>query len=427
MTKIVLYKSSRCAFIVFSIVLLAFQSAHAIVISVDSKKQEIYISGEFNENDDVKLRSLLETKTQQFKTVSLSSPGGNLLAGLRMGEIIRRHQLTTNVPKNSICASACGFAWLGGTKKSVEEKGNVGFHASYVVRDGIKTEIGTGNALIGSYMSRLGYSDLAIIFATRAAPTQMSWLSPEDGMRLGIDFEYLGLNLSNKKPDTLISRSDFEIAMNENPLINAMRYEDQNQYRDVIEKLYSAFSRGVSERQLSSLGTTLTYRYATKKVLSAPDKTIIEFILLQRSIFKKLEKIDPISCTRAHNGEISIINSMLDTKQTKRIYNDMVRHHPVSYKLPTQDQVKAIYLSAIKEAVEINKESLVALNKRYNYDKVQTTAALDSPKRQDDARIACKFSNDVNDVMIKNGKFVPVYRYTMNMLLENKVPQFKIR
>ncbi len=118
---------------------------------------------------------------------------------------------------------------------------------------------------------------------------------------------------------------------------------------------------------------------------------------------------------------------MLDPQQTKKIYNDIVRHHPVNYKLMTQEHLKALYLNAIKEAADLNKEALVALNKKYNYDKAKTAAALDNPSRQDDARIACKFSNDVNDVLIKNGKFVDVYRYTMTMLLENKITQIKIR
>lgn len=369
MIKLFSHRALQYIFVVVCLVPFLLQAAHAIVIATDSKKNEISISGEFNENDDAKLRSVLEAKNQQYKSISLSSPGGNLMAGLRIGELIRKYQLSTNVPSNSICASACGFAWLGGVKRAVEEKGNVGFHASYVIRDGVKTETGPGNALIGAYMNRLGYSDLAIIFATRAAPTQMSWLTTEDGKRLGIEFEYSGVNIPNKKPDILISRSDFEVAMNENPLINAMRYEDPKQYREIVEKLYSEFSKGINEKQLTSLATSLTYRYATQKILTAPDKTIKEFILLQRSAFKRLELIDPISCSRAHNGEISIINSMLDTKKVKKIYNDIVRHHPMSFNIMTQDQVKIAFLSAIKESSQLNKDALGSLGKKYNYDK----------------------------------------------------------
>lgn len=427
MIKLFSHRALQYIFVVVFAVPFLIRSAHAIIITTDSKKNEIYISGEFNENDDAKLRSVLETKNQQYKSISLSSPGGNLMAGLRIGELIRKYQLSTNVPSNSICASACGFAWLGGIKKTVEEKGNVGFHASYVIRDGVKTETGPGNALIGAYMNRLGYSDLAIIFATRAAPTQMSWLTSEDGRRLGIEFEYSGVNLPNKKPDILISRSDFEIAMNENPLINAMRYEDPKQYREIVEKLYSEFTKGISEKQLSSIGSSLMYKYSAKKMLTAPSKTILEFVFLQRTVFRKLEKIDPIACSKAHNGEISIVNSMLDTNKAKKIYNDVVRHHPVSVKIMPQEKLKTIYLKAINEAFEENKDSILALSKKYNNDKKMVQVALDTPKNRDDARVSCKILNDLNDILIRDGEYIDVYRYIMTLLLENKVPQIKIR
>src|SRR5215467_7996279 len=46
--------------------------------------------------------------------VAFSSDGCSLLAGLRIGEAIRRKRFSTIVPEGRRCASACALAWLGG-------------------------------------------------------------------------------------------------------------------------------------------------------------------------------------------------------------------------------------------------------------------------------------------------------------------------
>src|SRR5262249_4601914 len=48
--------------------------------------------------------------------VAFSSDGGSLVAGLRIGEAIRRKRFSTIVPDGRRCASACALAWLGGVE-----------------------------------------------------------------------------------------------------------------------------------------------------------------------------------------------------------------------------------------------------------------------------------------------------------------------
>jgi hypothetical protein len=60
--------------------------------------------------------------------VVLASPGGNLLAGIQIGEMIRLRGWSTYVP--SACASACALAWLGGTQRFMTPIARIGFHAA---------------------------------------------------------------------------------------------------------------------------------------------------------------------------------------------------------------------------------------------------------------------------------------------------------
>ncbi|MGP9819336.1 hypothetical protein ACTZWW_04920 [Salinarimonas sp. NSM] len=77
-------------------------------------------------------------------TLYLNSGGGNLVAGLRLGELIRKYGFWTAVGASvrdgvssfgheivpGVCASACAYAFLGGVSRSAEP-GEVGVHQFY--------------------------------------------------------------------------------------------------------------------------------------------------------------------------------------------------------------------------------------------------------------------------------------------------------
>ena len=65
--------------------------------------------------------------------VLLKSDGGSLIAGLRIGELIREKGLETAVAFDARCASACALAWLGGTKRYMSTSSQIGFHAAYTL------------------------------------------------------------------------------------------------------------------------------------------------------------------------------------------------------------------------------------------------------------------------------------------------------
>src|SRR6187549_630327 len=52
--------------------------------------------------------------------VLLNSEGGDLLAGLSIGDLIRAKKFATAVKKDGACASVCGFVWLSGVQRFLE-------------------------------------------------------------------------------------------------------------------------------------------------------------------------------------------------------------------------------------------------------------------------------------------------------------------
>jgi hypothetical protein len=50
---------------------------------------------------------------------------------------------------------------------------------------------GWANAVVGSYLTRLGLSYGAIAYVTKAAPDEIEWLSPATAKQYGITYRFL--------------------------------------------------------------------------------------------------------------------------------------------------------------------------------------------------------------------------------------------
>lgn len=157
---------------------IEYQSGDINLISID---------GEIKLGDGQKFEAITPDPTKKT-AVLLASRGGNIVAALTIGETIHNLGYATIVPDGQICASACGLIWLGGSVRMVSETARIGFHAAYV-GDGPNVETsGSGNAMVGAYLARLGLSYRAIAFLTSAPPANMEWLHPDQARDIGIDF-----------------------------------------------------------------------------------------------------------------------------------------------------------------------------------------------------------------------------------------------
>jgi len=60
-------------------------------------------------------------------TLSLHSPGGAVVGGIELANLVRARRLMTHVDSNSGCFSACTFVFIGGVRRTME--GRFGIHA----------------------------------------------------------------------------------------------------------------------------------------------------------------------------------------------------------------------------------------------------------------------------------------------------------
>jgi len=119
--------------------------------------------------------------------VVLNSGGGSLTPALNIGRFIRENNLQTYVPDGAGCFSACSLIWLAGTERHIGQAARIGFHAAYIARQGGPGQVSSsGNAVIGAYLSRLGYNDGAIRLFTAAPPNQIVVVKPSQFEQNGV-------------------------------------------------------------------------------------------------------------------------------------------------------------------------------------------------------------------------------------------------
>lgn len=186
-----------CAFATLALFSPVHSLASEIVIKSNTSGVPIVsVTGQFEFGDEKKF--VTQVLNLANAIIEFDSPGGSLQAGIEIGRAIRLKGFTTSVRAHSICASACGFAWLGGTRREVQEGASVGFHAAYTMEAGVAKETGVGNAVLGSYLNQLGLTQRAIEYATIASPESMTWLTEEDGQALGIEFSIVAARTQNE-------------------------------------------------------------------------------------------------------------------------------------------------------------------------------------------------------------------------------------
>ncbi|PVE24310.1 hypothetical protein DC522_11620 [Microvirga sp. KLBC 81] len=188
-------------FVFISMLLAAWTNAQAADIQVTSDKDLTIVSieGELKFRDEeVFTERVLRLKEA---VVVFDSIGGNLNAGIEIGKAIRLKGFSTLVLDDTICASACALAWLGGKTRWAAPRAKIAFHAAWMLRNGRKEETGQGNALVGAYLQLLGLPQEAILFITKASPDDAELLTFQSAEILGIAVKRFELPSEPKQTD----------------------------------------------------------------------------------------------------------------------------------------------------------------------------------------------------------------------------------
>lgn len=119
--------------------------------------------------------------------VRLHSPGGDINAAMRIGEMIRQAEVTTVVPGNAICASACVLLHVAGVKRIVA--GRIGLHRAYSTVF-TKTEADAKrtremlDTTVREYLKRMNVPEALLSAMNSIPPESIRWIDHSDEQQL---------------------------------------------------------------------------------------------------------------------------------------------------------------------------------------------------------------------------------------------------
>jgi len=203
-------------------------SASAVTLSyvMNGADNVLLVEGEIVEGDAQKLEEYILITKGDYEPdfrIALNSGGGNLVEGIKMGLVIRKHNLSTSIgainknfdfeksrvnptwylgvvdeTDDSMCASACAYAFLGGANRFITSDYKLGLHQFYSEQgstmapsdDVFDNALSDAQELMGllvMYISHLGDVDFNVLVeAVTAKPNDMNWLTLIEAKKLKI-------------------------------------------------------------------------------------------------------------------------------------------------------------------------------------------------------------------------------------------------
>ena len=184
---------------------LAACTAHAADISfrdMGDNFTAVSISGEIQMYDGLKFKKLIaKIPARHNVIVDLDSPGGNVIGGLGIANMVLANGYSTMVGGNTMCASMCADIWLAGKTRFVFDGAKIGMHsAGNKVGKGSKTRLVRNDNLnmlrMAFYLNR-GLSIETAVAILTPNPNSMMWLDTTNAAKLNIEYKYVG----DKKTD----------------------------------------------------------------------------------------------------------------------------------------------------------------------------------------------------------------------------------
>ncbi len=182
------------------LIVLAFsKDSDALEFSVHPNNSQslnaIFASGDVEQGDTEKLGRFLQGLSDKKNTaIYLSSPGGSLYEGMRLGRYFTANKIKTVVEGGHDCASACALAFLGGRDRkgnpwrSSSDNSRLGFHAFSTPGQGLEDSNQTQRVVsdVLSYGQDVD-APLEVLIINFATPShEIYWLSFVETCSLGI-------------------------------------------------------------------------------------------------------------------------------------------------------------------------------------------------------------------------------------------------
>lgn len=178
------------AFTVTAALLASPVASAATFTTVTAKDGKIVVTltGDITEGDSDNLKTVIQTANNGghlVATVRLNSPGGSILEGVKLADMIRFGKIATAVIGSSKCASACFIVFAAGNQKYVNYAASIGVHGASDESGEETTQSGAATVTMARIAKALGVPPSIIGKMVVTPPDQMVWLTPDDLRSMG--------------------------------------------------------------------------------------------------------------------------------------------------------------------------------------------------------------------------------------------------
>jgi hypothetical protein len=157
--------------------------------------------GEIDAGAPERLKDMLQS-INYYPRIVFDSPGGNLLAGLQMGELIRSWGLNTAlglqyseevggsiriVASEVGCYSACAYAFMGGTSRFVLDGAHFGVHQFSGAVEDQQASAQVTLAVLSQYMKRMGVDRDLLDVASLTSADEVTEIAHADAVQYNLD------------------------------------------------------------------------------------------------------------------------------------------------------------------------------------------------------------------------------------------------
>jgi hypothetical protein len=272
---------------------------------------ELEFSGGINQGSLKELTRILDA-SPDVKVVHLTSSGGRIQEGRRMGQEIRRRGLSTYVPAE--CSSACTSIFLGGKERWLATEAKLGFHGPNI--PGIGGE--TLAQMIADERKEMLEDGLPGWFVSKAletSPSDMWYPTPAELQKANVITAIA--NPGDFAPPSSLARATKQDATDE--LLKfasyaAIKEVDPAAFDQLVEAVHSSARQGKSLGELTGQARSSITSTIGKHGWKISDQAAVRYLDRMHRQLERLSKNDVKACAAILKPETMAVPPDLETR-----------------------------------------------------------------------------------------------------------------
>jgi len=268
-------------------------------VTYDVTHAAIEVAGPFGPGIAEAFRREFE-KHPDAKWVHLTSPGGLVVEGRRLRDLIYARQLNTYV--RTVCASACTLAFIGGTQRVLRRDAIFGFHQySKLSYESLRQHVQDEDR---SYFAGRGVSPSFLAKMFQAESSSLWTLSADDAVKARLATE--ATERFEAPPIDALPKAEMRevqgVVGHFGRFLAALQTYEPQMYEEFVITLFDATMSGASPKEAQRLGETVSFSLTHRLVATTSDQAAQSMASAFGTVYAELGRIGPQACVEAALG-----------------------------------------------------------------------------------------------------------------------------